>query len=588
MRVSKLFSETLRSAPADVKLISHQLLLRAGYIRQLGPGLFSFLPPAWQSLQKIQQILREELEAIGGQEVNMPLVQPGEIWRQSGRWSLMGEELAHFSDSREREMALAATYEETAALLAASEIHSYRQLPQLIFQFQTKFRDEAYPGGGLLGTREFIAADSYSFDKDDAGMQNQYEAHFKAYQRVGARLGLPLLPVKGAGNNPGEGECHEFIYLTPQGENTIALCKNCGYAATIEAAEFAKEPVNIAPAEPLEKVHTPGTASIEELSEFLGIERQQTAKAVFYMGDFGAERPAKLILAIVRGDLEASETAIRRLAKAIRLRPAEAAEIETAGCVAGFASPIGINRKKALVIVDDLAANSPNLVTGANEQDYHLLNSNCGRDYQPDIVGHISLAYEGAPCIQCGKKLTLEKGVEAGSLHQLGSYFTEIFKAEYLDEQGKSRPIRMGAYGMGLGRLLACIAEEHHDEYGLRLPITVAPYQAALLTLKANTTVRETAESLYKQLGDAGIAVLYDERDLSPGVKFNDADLRGIPLRLTVSERSLENGGVEFKLRTAKDRTIIPVDEVAARMEEEINKLKAGFLPKTKEMPVYG
>lgn len=571
MKASKLFSETLRSTPADATLISHQLLLRAGYIRQVGPGLFSLLPPGWRLLQKIQQILREELEAIGGQEVNMPLVQPGEIWRQSGRRQMMGEELARFSDNRKREMVLAVTHEESAALLAASEIHSYRQLPQLIFQIQTKFRDEPFARGGILRSREFVTADSYSFDKDDAGLQKQYETHFKAYQHIGLRLGLPLLPVKAAGSFIGEGENHEFIYLNPHAENSIALCKNCGYAAKIEAAEFAKEPLDVEPAKLLEKVHTPGTASIEDLSEFLGIKKHQTAKAVFYMGDFGAGQPAKLILAIVRGDLEANETGIKRLTRAIRLRPAETAEIEAAGCVAGFASPIGINRKKALVIVDELVVNSTNLVTGANEQDYHLLNSNCGRDYQPDIVGHISLAYDGAPCIQCGNELTLEKGVEVGSLHQLGSYFTEIFSAEYLDEQGKSRPMQMGAYGMGLGRLLGCIAEEHHDEYGLCLPVTVAPYQVALLALKGDAKVRETAESLYKQLGDAGIEVLYDERDLSPGVKFNDADLRGIPLRLTVSERSLENGGVEFKIRTAKERTIIPVDEVIARMMEEIN-----------------
>lgn len=577
MRVSKLFSETLRSAPADATLISHQLLLRAGYIRQLGPGLFSFLPLGWRSLQKIQQILREELEIIGGQEVNMPLVQPGEIWQQSGRWRSMGEEFARFSDSREREMVLAATHEEAAALLAASEIHSYRQLPQLIFQIQTKFRDEAFTRGGLLRTREFVTADSYSFDKDEAGMRKQYQAHFKAYQRVGIRLGLPLLPVKGVDITSGSGECHEFIYLHSHGEDIIARCKNCGYAAKLEAAEFVKEPLTVEPAKPLEKVHTPGTASIEDLSKFLGIEKHQTAKAVFYMADFGEEQPEKLIMAIVRGDMDANETAIKKLTKAIRLRPAETADIEAAGCAAGFASPIGINRKKTLVMVDDLVQNSPNLVTGANEQDYHLLNSNCGRDYQPDMVGHISLTYEGAPCLNCGNTLELVKGVEVGSLHQLGSYFTEIFEAEYLDEQGKSRPMQMGAYEMELGRLLACIVEEQHDEYGLRLPINNAPYQVALLTLKANTAVRETAELLYKTLGEASIEVLFDERDLSPGVKFNDADLRGIPLRLTVSERSLENGGVEFKLRTAKDRTIIPVDEVVSRMTEEIDKLKAGM-----------
>jgi prolyl-tRNA synthetase len=578
MKASYLFGETLREAPADANWISHQLLLRAGYIRELAPGLFSLLPLAWRSIRKIRQIIRDEIEAIGGQEVYMPLIQPADIRQQSSRLESMNKEPAKFKDQRGRKLVLAPSHEEAAALLAASEIHSYRQLPQLMFQFQLKYRDEAFPRGGLLRAREFITMDAYSFDRDEPLLQKHYQGFYNTFSRIAARVGLPLLAVPGDSGSAEENQTHKFMYLTPNGEDSAVICKHCGYAAKPEAAEFIKEPFGTESAKPLKKVFTPGTASIEALSEFLGIQKQQTAKAVFYIGEFGEGQSSKIILAIVRGDMEANENRIKKLAEAKKLRPAEAEEIEAAGCAPGFASPIGINRKKSLVIVDELVTESANLVTGANEEDYHLLNSNCYRDYQPDIVGNIATAYEGAPCIKCRNPLDLLKGVEVASLHQFSTYFTEIFKAEYLDEQGKSRPMRMGAYGIGLGRLLACIAEEHHDEYGLSLPISVAPYQVVLLTLKGEETVKKTADTLYKNLADAGIEVLYDERDLSPGIKFNDADLRGIPLRLTISERSLKNGGVEFKLRTAKDRIITPVDEVTSRMLEEINNRKADIL----------
>jgi prolyl-tRNA synthetase len=366
---------------------------------------------------------------------------------------------------------------------------------------------------------------------------------------------------------------HEFMYVTDIGEDSLILCGNCGYSANREIAQFVKTPVNEGAPKPLEKVHTPASATIEELSKFLGIEKRQTAKIVFYMGNYGEGNPARLLVCLVRGDMEANETQIVNLSKAHDIRPAHPEEIAAAGGVAGFASPIGINREKALVIVDDLVANSVNLVTGANETDYHYLNSNCRRDYQADIIGNIALAFEGAPCAACGQPLKLARGVEVGNIFQLGTRYSEALNANYLDEKGQSHPIVMGSYGIGAGRLLASLAEAYHDEYGLTLPVSVAPFQVNLVWLKGDDSIRETAEKLYNDLRNAGVEVLYDDREVSAGIKFNDADLRGIPLRITVSGRAQKSGGVELKHRNRKESAIVAVEDVVKAVKREIAAL---------------
>ncbi|MDX1578194.1 MAG: proline--tRNA ligase, partial [Gemmatimonadota bacterium] len=486
-RVSNLFGSTLREAPADADVESHRLLLRAGYVRQLAAGIFSYLPLAWRSLRKIEQILREEMDRIDGQEMSMPVVHPAELWQATGRWHDIDETMARFVDRRERDMLLAMTHEEAVAFHTATEIQSYRQLPALVYQVQTKFRDELRSRGGLIRVREFLMKDSYSLDIDRQGLETQYESHYEAYGRIGHRCGLPLAAVQSDVGMMGGKIAHEFMYVTPIGEDSLALCDGCGYAANREVAEFRLDPADGEPA-PLERVDTPGTSTIADLTELLGIGAERTAKMVFYVGTFaadedGGERRERVIAAIVRGDLEANPIAVQNLTGAVELRPARDEEIAATGMEPGYASPIGIDEGAAIFVVDRSVAETPNLVLGANEPDVHLKNVCCGRDYEPTIVGRVAAAFEGAACAECGRPLRMARGVEVGNIFQLGTRYSEALGAMYTDEGGEERPIWMGSYGIGLGRLLACVAEEHRDENGLALPVSVAPFHVALLAL---------------------------------------------------------------------------------------------------------
>lgn len=573
MRVSRLFGETLRDAPADVDVVSHQLLLRAGYVRQLAAGIFSYLPLAQRALGKIQTIIRQEMDVIGGQELTMPVVHPAELWQQTGRWDAIDETMARFQDRRGRDMVLAMTHEEVVAELARSEINSYRQLPQLVYQIQTKFRDEPRPRGGLIRTREFTMKDSYSLDRDEAGLQQQYSAHYNAYHRIFARSGLPAIAVGSDVGMMGGKVAHEFMYLAPIGEDTLVLCTNCDYAANQEVARFVKEPFDGGAPQPIERVHTPNAATIADLAAFLGVDPRQTAKIVFFTGEY-AGQPPKLIVAVVRGDMEVNAAAILNLSGARALRSALAEEITAAGAVPGFASPIGIDRTTTLVIVDDLVAQSSNLVAGANAMDYHLRNTNVGRDYEGDVVGPIAQAYEGAACVVCGGTLRLQRGVEIGNIFQLGTRYTTALGASYTDENGVPQPIVMGSYGIGVGRLLACVAEQHRDERGLILPLAVAPYQVALVALARKPATLERAEQLYQDLQNAGVEVLFDDREASAGIKFADADLQGLPLRITIGDRSLANGNIEIKRRTSSEATLVPVADAVGATLAAIEAIK--------------
>ena len=576
-RASTLFGSTLRHAPAEADLESHALLLRAGYMRQLAAGIFSLLPLGWRALRKIEQILREEMDRIGGQELSLPVVHPADLWQATGRWHSIDATLARFRDRRERDLVLAMTHEEAVAFHAASEITSYRQLPALVYQVQTKFRDEFRPRGGLIRVREFRMKDSYSLDRDQAGLERQYRAHYQAYERIGRRVGVPLTAVRSDSGMMGGAVAHEFMYLTPAGEDSLALCAQCGYAANRDVAEFALEPAADEQAA-LEEVHTPGTATIEELAAYLGIAPQQTAKMVFYATDAGAdgaggERPT-VVAAIVRGDLDANPIQVQNLTGVGELRPAHADEIAATGMVPGFASPVGIDPGAAIFVVDRQVAQSTNLVMGANRTDYHLRNVCCGRDYQPTVVGPVAAAFDGAPCAACGSPLKLARGVEVGNIFQLGTRYSDALEARYTDESGVAHPIVMGSYGIGLERLLACVAEEHRDEHGLLLPVSVAPYQVALVALARKEENWQAAERVFADLTEAGIEVLYDDRrDLSAGVKFNDADLRGLPLRVVIGERSLASGGAELSRRGDNDRRTVPLDALAATLQEEIAAL---------------
>jgi prolyl-tRNA synthetase len=582
MRMSRLFSQTLREAPADAEVISQKLLVRAGYIRQLGAGVYSILPLGKRSIDKIENILREEINAIGGQEMTLPVVHPAEIWKETNRYYEIGNEMSRFKDRKGADMVLAMTHEEIVADLARKFIQSYKQLPLLVYQIHTKWRDDPRPRAGLIRVREFTMKDSYSLDADDEGLEKQYRAHYQAYFNIFNRCALPTVAVYADVGMMGGTAAHEYMYLTPIGEDTLLICESCGYMANRQIAVFGKPEPESEPQANLEKVATPGAKTIEDLAKFLDIPKSKTAKAVFMVASIteGADDKEKLIFAIVRGDIELNETKLVNAIKAKELRPAHDEEIEMVGAVPGYASPIGL--ENVIVVVDELVTVSPNLVAGANEEGFHYRNVNYGRDFQATIVTDISAAEAGFACPKCGAGLTESRGVEVGNIFKLGTKYTRALGANYLDKKGKTKPIVMGSYGVGSGRLLACIAEEHNDENGLIWPITISPYHVHLIALRGG---EKESENLYNNLIDSGLEVLFDDRDETPGVKFNDADLIGVPIRITVSERSLKKGGVEVKLRCSKEVISVKLYEAIEYIKRLKSELEAEIAEKIIVVP---
>jgi prolyl-tRNA synthetase len=561
MRLSHLFFTTLRDDPADAEMASHRLLVRAGYVRQLGAGIYSLLPLGWRVTRRVEQIIREEMERIGCQEMSMPVVHPADLWRESGRYQKIGPELVRFKDRGGRDMVLAMTHEEVVTDLLREIVSSYRQLPMLVYHFQTKFRDEPRSRGGLIRVREFVMKDSYSCDLDEAGLDNSYQLHYEAYRRIFERLGLDAIPVGADVGMMGGSLAHEFMVLNEFGEDTLVICERGDYAFNQQIAVVGKpEP----PAEepmPTEEVATPGTATIADLAAFLGIGADRTAKATFFVTGDG-----RLVTVIVRGDYEVNETKLANAVKATTLRPAQADEIRAAGMEPGYASPIGAH--DTLVVVDELAARSPNLVAGANRAGFHLRNVNVGRDFTPDLVIDVVNARAGDPCPACGDPVVLRQGIEVGNIFKLGTDFSVPLGAAYLGEDGERHPIVMGSYGIGLGRNVASIVEAHHDEKGIVWPEAVAPYAAHLVTVSGarDPRVIEEADALHQRLSDAGVEILYDDRDESPGVKFTDAELLGMPLIVTISPRSLAAGGAEVTVRASGERSVRPIAELEAQL----------------------
>jgi prolyl-tRNA synthetase len=564
-----LFGRTLREVPSGVEVVSHGLLLRAGFIRQLAAGIFSYLPLAKRSIGKIEDILRQEMDAAGGQEMSMPVVQPAEVWRRSGRYHTTGEELVRLRDRRSREMVLAMTHEEVVASLAASEVDSYQRLPRLVYQIQTKFRDDPRPRAGLIRAREFTMKDAYSMDRDEAGLDRQYRALYEAYFRIFDRCGLPTLAVGADVGIMGGSMSHEYMYLTPIGEDTILICDHCGYTANRQVARFRKQIPEAEEQKPIEKVATPGADTIGALARSLNVPESRTAKAIFQVATIdGSER---FVLAVVRGDMELNETKLANAVGASELRPALQEEIRAVGAEPGYGSPLGV--EGAIVVADDAIPASPNLVAGANEEGFHFLNVNYGRDFEAQVVADIASAGDGSLCPECGGIMRAERGVEVGNIFKLGTRYSEALGASFLDSDGRQKPIVMGSYGIGVGRLLACIAEEHHDEDGLVWPISVAPYHVHIVAAEAG----EVADGLYERLVSAGVEVLYDDRREGLGAKFKDADLIGIPVRLTLTTRSLEKGGVEIKARRSAESYIVPVEGAVAAVRREIEELEEGL-----------
>ncbi|MGH2513776.1 MAG: proline--tRNA ligase, partial [Candidatus Limnocylindrales bacterium] len=556
MRLSQLFFATLRDDPADADMPSHRLLLRAGYVRQLGSGLYSLLPLGFRVTKRVEQVIREEMNAIGCQELEMPVVHPADLWRESGRYDQIGPEMARFKDRGDRDMVIAMTHEEVVADLLRDIVRSYRQLPVRLYHFQTKFRDEPRSRGGLVRVREFVMKDSYSCDRDDEGLDKSYWAHHAADVRIFERLGLEAIAVASDPGMMGGSIAHEFMVLNPAGEDVLVLCESCGFSANRQVAAVRQDALVEAAELPLEEVETPGATTIAELAAFLDIDPAATAKAAFFMAGDG-----RLISAIVRGDRDVNETKLVNAAGVSGgLRPATVDEIHAAGMEPGYGSAVGAH--DTFVVVDRLAARSPNLVAGANRVGFHLRNVNLGRDYQADLVADIDNAREGDGCPVCGHPVILRNGIEVGNIFKLGTRYTAALGATYLGEDGQAHPIVMGSYGIGLGRNVACIVEAHHDEKGIAWPDEVAPYRAHLVSIGANREPRvtELAGELHASAAAAGLEILWDDRDESPGVKFNDAELLGMPWIVTISPRSLAAGGVEVTRRATGQREVMPLD----------------------------
>lgn len=555
MRRSQLFGRTLRETPSEAEIPSHRLLLQAGMIRRLIVGMYSYLPLAQRALRKIENILREEMDAIGGQEIDMPLVQPAGLWQETGRWEmLVGKELAGFEDRFGRKLVLAMTHEEVVTDLVRNQTNSYRQLPLMLYQIKLKFRDEPRPRAGLIRVREFAMKDAYSFHADEADLDRYYAQMHQIYLNIFHRLGIDVVVAESDPGIIGGSEAHEFMLITDSGEDKIIFCNGCNYRANAEVAVMQKPQIDNGEPEPTEEIDTPGQTTIEDVANYLGVEKKQTLKAVFYSTD------ESLIFAAIRGDIEVNETKLKNAVGATDLWFSTDEELQRYGLVAGYASPIDVKGVK--VVVDDSVASTTNLVAGANKPGYHLKNMNFPRDFKADIVTDISMAREGMSCVHCGGKLTEKRGIEVGNIFKLGTKYSETMNATYLSQKGRPELLFMGCYGIGLGRLLASIVETNHDKDGIIWPPTVAPYQIHLMYIGKGDEVRQRTESLYTHLRAQGYEVLYDDRQESPGVKFKEADLLGMPVRFTISQRTLETNSVEVKHRTEQEKDLVKLDEL--------------------------
>ncbi len=564
MRFTQLISRTMRTDPTEAETASHRLMLKAGMISQVSAGVYSYLPLAWRSLRKIESIIREEMDAAGGQEIRMPVLQPAELWDETNRRAAFGEGMFNLKDRRGRPMVLAPTHEEVVTNIVRANVQSYRDLPAVLYQIQTKLRDEPRPRAGLIRVREFDMKDAYSFDTDDTSMERSYQAMAQAYRNIYRRCGLPALMVDADSGAIGGKDSHEFILPTPSGEDTVLTCPGCGYAANVEKARAVPPPVETEDLLPMERVSTPGVKTIAALADFLGIPASKTLKAVFYVAD------GEVVFVTIRGDLEVNEVKLKNLLGNHDLRLASNEEVTTAGLVVGSASPVGLESIKR--VGDESIGIGSNFAVGANEPDTHIRNANYPRDFQVDLLADIALAQEGHRCVSCGAPLEAIRGVEVGHIFKLGTFFSETLGANYLDHDGHQHPILMGCYGIGVGRLLAAAIEQNHDDGGIVFPAPIAPFHVHLVGLNlTDEAVARAAAELYKTLWSQGIETLYDDRvDEAAGVKFNDADLLGMPVRLVVSPRNLRQESVEVKLRHEKDAAVVPLAEVMARVTELI------------------
>jgi len=561
MRLSQLFGKTMRQTPSEAENVSHRLLLRTGMIYQVAAGAYSYLPLGWRALKKVENIVREEMDAIGGQELHMSVLQPLELWQETERDQAFGQSLFTVSDRRDRKLVLGPTHEEVAAEMVKRNVQSYRDLPLLLYQIQTKFRDEPRPRGGLMRVREFIMKDMYSFDTDEEALDASYTRIAGAYRRIYERCGLPAIVVDADSGAIGGKESQEFILPADSGEDQILYCSDCDYAANVEKAEGMKRPNEAEEKLPTEEVDTPGIVTINDLAQLLDIPRSKTLKAVFYSAD------GEVVFVVIRGDIEVNEAKLRNTLKCHELRLATEDEVKQAGLVAGSASPIGISGIKR--IADNSIMLGANFVAGANRPDTHVKNVNYPRDFAVDEITDIASAAVGDGCPRCKGELLSVRGIELGHIFKLGTFISERLGATYLDQDGVEGPILMGSYGIGIGRLLAAVIEECHDDKGIIWPAAIAPYPIHLCSISADDAdVAQTAERLYSRLQEEGLEVLYDDRSESPGVKLNDADLLGMPLRLVLSPRTLKSRSIEMKGRSDEEAVVVPLKGVVERIRD--------------------
>jgi len=569
MKIDVLFGNTLREAPAEAESASHRLALRAGLIRPLAAGVYAFLPLGYRVLRRIEAIMREEMEAIGAQEMLMPVLNPAELWQATGRWETAGPALMRLEDRSGRRYALAMTHEEVVAELARREVRSYRDLPRVVYHIQTTLRDEPRPRGGLLRAREFQMKDAYSLHADAADLDRFYPQILGAYRRIFARCGLPSVPVEADTGMMGGAGSHEFMLPHPVGEDLLVRCPACGYAADAECARFRLPLVPDDPPEEMRLVATPDCPTIADVAAFVGVPTWRTLKAVFYTWQpLGS--PPTLLFVVIRGDLEVNETRLLNTLGGGTLRPGTADEIRAAGAEPGYASPVGLKVRPTLmgegllVVADRSIQVGANFVAGANREGHHLVGVNPSRDFDVTLLADVAQARTGHLCPRCEQALIVEPALELGHCFKLGTRYAQALGVTYLDANSQEQPIVMGSYGIGIERLLAAVIEVHHDDHGIIWPPSLAPFDVHLVGLAASGVEAEAAERVYGLLSAAGYAVLFDDRPESAGVKFADADLIGCPVRVTVGRRSLEAGGAEVKARWEAERRIFALDDLAA------------------------
>ena len=555
MRVSKLYAPTLREVPAEAEVVSHQLMLRAGFMRKAAGGIYTYLPLAWRVLKKIERIVREEMDAKGSQELLMPIVQPAEIWQESGRWDVYGAEMFRLQDRHNRCFCLGPTHEEMVTTLIRGDVRSYRQLPLSVYQIQNKYRDERRPRFGLLRGREFIMKDAYSFDRDEAGLDKSYQDMYDAYTNIFTRCGLNFRPVEADSGAIGGSGSHEFMVIADSGEAEIVFCTSCDYAANVEKAELfpleAQEEAMLTK----EEVVTPDCKTIADECAYLKLPVAHSVKAVAYNSEKG------LILCFVRGDHEVNEIKVINTCGVIDLEMATEEQLAAAGTVGGYMGPVGIDNKKVIVVVDATVMKMHNVCCGANKEGYHFINVNPGRDFTPTYVADIRLIQEGDPCPHCGGEVSNARGIEVGQVFKLFTKYSSALKATYLDENGKEQPMVMGCYGVGVSRTMAAAIEQNYDDNGIIWPIEIAPYH--VLVVPVNTKDEASAakaEEIYMQLKKVGLETVIDDRNERPGVKFKDADLIGFPLRVVVGPKTLTEGNLEVKIRKTGEIRYLPLD----------------------------